>query len=88
MRQVCTDSRSWQRATWDHARKTRSGLQADALVRRHLLPRWGSLPAPSSPRAIESDDGPHQGAGRCQPDAGGRFGDLLLGRLGKVEGSR
>ena len=30
-----------------YARKhNRSWLQADALVRRHLLPRWGSLPAP------------------------------------------
>jgi integrase len=32
----------------EYARKhNRSWAQADALVRRHLLPRWGCLPAPS-----------------------------------------
>jgi integrase len=32
----------------EYARKhNRSWAQADALVRRHLLPRWGALPAPS-----------------------------------------
>jgi integrase len=36
----------------EYARKrNRSWAQADALVRRHLLPRWGSLPAPSITKA-------------------------------------
>jgi integrase len=36
----------------EYARKhNRSWAQADALVRRHLLPRWGSLPAPSITRS-------------------------------------
>jgi integrase len=36
----------------EYARKhNRSWAQADALVRRHLLPRWGSLPATSITKA-------------------------------------
>ncbi len=64
-----------------HAKKhNKSWKQAETLVRRHLLPRWGKLKATAITRAdvravmvrIEAPD-------RRQPDARGGVGDLHLG---------
>ena len=64
-----------------YARKhNRSWRQADALVRQAFAAALGFLAGADYHKGRrEGDDGSHQRAGRRQPDAGGRFSDLLLG---------
>ena len=62
-------------------KRNKSWRQADTLVQRYLLPRWGKLQAASITRGdvramMARIDAP--GAG--QPGAGGGLGDLLAGR--------
>ena len=65
-----------------HAKRhNKSWRQADALVRRNLLPRWGKLKAAGHHQGRrQGDGGPDRGADRCQPDPRRRVCDILVGR--------
>ena len=61
-------------------KRNKSWRQADTLVQRYLLPRWGKLQAAiDHPRRRPHHDGPDRRPGAGQPGAGGGLGDLLLG---------
>src|SRR5262249_40439133 len=60
-------------------KNNKSWKQADALVRRYVVPRWGKLQAASHPRRCAHHDGPHRGTHPGQPGLGGGLGHLLMG---------
>ena len=67
-------SPSWPCAiSSSYAKKhNKSWRQADALVQRYLLPRWGKLQAGEHhARRRPRHDGPHRRSGAGQPGAGG-----------------
>ena len=69
-----------------HAKKhNKSWRQADALVRRHALPRWGKLQAATITRPdIKTMMAGHRGPYRRQSNTGRRLGGFRLGREGGV----
>jgi hypothetical protein len=64
----------------EHAKKHNKGWrQADALIRRHVLPRWGKLQASTISRAREGARRAHRSARRRQPNTDRAKRDLLVG---------
>ena len=61
-------------------KKNKSWRQADKLVRRYLLPKWGKLQATAVSRAdAKAMMASHHGPDPCQPSDGCRIGDLRVG---------
>ena len=69
-----------------HAKKrNKSWKQADALIRRYVLPRWGTLPADAITRTgHQGTDAEHgRSADRREPDIGCDKRDLHVGGEGR-----